>query len=72
MEELISEFHKTKVKLEQENSHLKFQLEAQKLDLVNEMECLLQSKEKEQIEKQEQSHNQIVFLEMKVCSKTIV
>ena len=66
MEELISDFQKSKLKLEQENGQLKFQVEAQKLDLVNEMEILLKSKEKEQQTLKEENHNQCVCLEMKV------
>ena len=72
MEELIDDFQKTKLLLEQENSQLKFQVEAQKLDLVSEMELLLKTKEKEQQKIEEDNHNQLVFFEMKVCCVTNV
>ena len=66
LEELICDFQKSKLQLEQENSGLKFQIESQKLDLLNEMEEIMKNKEEERHQIQEASHKQQVFLEMKV------
>lgn len=66
MEDLANSFQKVKIHLEQENSQFKFQLEAQKLDMENELESLLKLKEKEQLEKTEENHSNLLVLEMKV------